>query len=294
MGIEASSHQGTCYLSRRQPLHFCPTTMTSVPIAGVAPARPAIKKARHHPIVRVTHWISALALFIMAGSGLRIFNASPAFARKGEFIRWWPFEGQRVADALTFGGWLGGARHWHFAMMWVLVANGLVYIGFLFLHGEWRTLRPVRGDIRDAIEMAKFYLYIRPMHPHQGKHNALQKTTYFVMILCGIMAVVTGIAIWKPVTLGWLTNLLGGYAIARWWHFLAMLILALLTLAHVIMVFAVDPYAIRAMTTGGYDEDRFSPEARNARPFVHLLPAHPDSAVNAPVAAHTSEKKVGS
>ena len=232
--------------------------------------------ARHHPVVRITHWVSALALFIMAGSGLRIFNASPAFARKGERIGFWPWEGTPVPDYLTFGAWLGGARHWHFAMMWLLVANGLVYIAFLFLHGEWRTLRPVRGDVRDAIEMARFYLYLRPRHPHQGKHNALQKTTYVAMILCGVLAVTTGIAIWKPVTLGWLTGLMGGYAMARWWHFLVMLILALLTLVHVIMVFAVDPYAIRAMTTGGYDEDRFSPEARNARPFVHLLPAHPE------------------
>ncbi|MEP6834135.1 MAG: cytochrome b/b6 domain-containing protein [Gemmatimonas sp.] len=245
---------------------------------SVSKAKPARTKARHHPIVRITHWISALALTIMAGSGLRIFNASPAFARKGGHAWWWPWEGTPVPDAVTFGGWLGGARHWHFAMMWLLVANGIVYIGFLFLHGEWRTLRPVRGDIRDAIEMAKFYLYIRPSHPHQGKHNALQKSAYLAMILCGIMAVTSGIAIWKPVSLGWLTNLMGGYALARWWHFLAMLILALLTLVHVIMVFAVDPYAIRAMTTGGYDEDRFSPEARNARPFVHLLPAHPEKA----------------
>lgn len=241
-------------------------------------------KARHSPIVRITHWVSALALFVMAGSGLRIFNASPAFARKGEYFSYWPWEGHPAPNILTFGGWLGGARHWHFAMMWLLVANALVYIGFLFLHGEWRQLRPVRGDARDALEMAKFYLYLRPKHPHQGKHNALQKTTYVVMILCGIAAVVTGIAIWKPVSIGWLTNLMGGYALARWWHFLAMLILGLLTLAHVVMVFAVDPYAIRAMTTGGYDESRFSPEARNARPFVHLLPATPGDAPAEPIA----------
>ncbi len=232
------------------------------------------RKARHHPIVRLTHWVSALALLIMGASGLRIFNAYPAFARKGEYFGWWPWEGQPIAANLTFGAWLGGARHWHFAMMWVLVANAVVYVGFLFLHGEWRSLRPVRGDFRDALEMTKFYLYLRPKHPVQdSKHNALQKNTYLVMLLAGVMAVVSGLAIWKPVSLGWITTLMGGYALARWWHFLAMLILATLTIIHVIMVFAVDPYAIRAMTTGGYDEDRFSPEARNGRPFVHLLPA---------------------
>ena len=81
--------------------------------------------SRHHPIVRITHWLSALALFVMAGSGLRIFNASPAFAPKGSTFPWWPWEGKPVPDIVTFGGWLGGARHWHFAMMWLLVANGV-------------------------------------------------------------------------------------------------------------------------------------------------------------------------
>ena len=240
------------------------------------PANAAHKGSRYHPVVRITHWLSAIAIFVMIGSGLRIYNASPGFSRKGEVFRWWPWEGLSIPANLTFGGWLGGARHWHFAMMWLLVANAIIYLGFIFLHGEWRTLQPVRGDIRDAWEMIKFYLYIRPNHPHQGKHNALQKTAYMTMIVCGIALVTTGIAIWKPVSLGWLTNLMGGYALARWWHFLAMMLLTALIFMHVFMVFAVDPYGIRAMTTGGYDEDRFSPEARNARPFVHLLPAHPD------------------
>jgi Ni/Fe-hydrogenase b-type cytochrome subunit len=239
------------------------------------------ESARYHPIVRVTHWVGAVAIFVMIGSGLRIFNAFPAFARKGETIWWWPWEGMSIPHNLTFGAWLGGARHWHFAMMWVLVINALIYLGFIFLHGEWRTLQPVRGDVRDAIEMAKFYLFIRKRHPHQGKHNALQKAAYNVMLLCGVVLVLTGLAIWKPVSLGWLTNAMGGFAMARWWHFLSMMILIALIFVHVFMVFAVDPYGIRAMTTGGYDEDRFSPEARNARPFVNFAPAHPTNDSNA-------------
>ena len=59
-----------------------------------------------------------------------------------------PWEHKPIPDALTFGGWLGGARHWHFAMMWVLVINGLVYLAFIYLHGEWRDLVPRRGDAR--------------------------------------------------------------------------------------------------------------------------------------------------
>jgi len=221
---------------------------------------------RHHWIVRVTHWVNAFALTIMVASGLRIFDAYPAFARKGETFCCYPFAGKIIPVGLTFGGWLAGARNWHFAMMWLLALNGLVYLGFIYLHGEWRDLVPRRGQLRDAWEMARFYVFARPDHPRQGKHNALQRATYFALPLFGIAAVVSGIAIWKPVELGWLTSILGGYVWARYWHFLAMVALVVLSLAHVFMVFAVDPYALRAMTTGGYNRDR-SPEARNARPF---------------------------
>ena len=227
---------------------------------------------RHHWIVRVTHWINAVALTLMVATGLRIFNAYPGFARRGETFCCYPFEGRPIPAWLTFGGWLAGARNWHFAMMWVLVVNGLVYLGFVYLHGEWRDLVPHKGDIRDAVEMLRFYLFIRQDHPHQGKHNALQRATYFAIPLVAIATVVTGMAIWKPVQLSGLTNLLGGYVWARYWHFVSMFVLVALSAAHVFMVFAVDPYALRAMTTGGYDE-RHSPEARNARPFWWKRPS---------------------
>ena len=249
-------------------------------------------RKRHHWIVRLTHWVNVIALGIMVASGLRIFNAYPAFARKGETFCCYPWEGTPIPAWLTFGGWLAGARHWHFAMMWLLVVNGLVYLGFVYLHGEWRDLVPRRGDLRDAIQMARFYLFIRKDHPHQGKHNALQRAAYFSMPLIGIVAVVSGIAIWKPVQFAALTNLLGGYVWARYWHFMAMVALIALTIVHVFMVFAVDPYSIRAMITGHYDE-RQSPEARNARPFfwkrpraVPPVPATPSELARFPEEEH--------
>lgn len=225
---------------------------------------------RHHWVVRLTHWINAVAVTVMVGSGLRIFNAYPRFARRGETFCCYPFEGKRIPAVLTFGGWLGGARNWHFAMMWLLVANGLLYLGFIYLHGEWRDLVPREGDLRDTREMIRFYLARRKDHPIQGKHNALQKTTYFVLPMLGIITVLSGIAIWKPVQLALLTDLFGGYVWARYWHFLCMSLIVLLSVIHVFMVFAVDPYSIRSMVTGGYDES-LSPEARNARPFQNLL-----------------------
>ncbi|MEJ7812295.1 MAG: cytochrome b/b6 domain-containing protein [Gemmatimonadaceae bacterium] len=263
-------------------------TTPGSPAESPTPAHPRV---RHHWVVRVTHWASAVAFTIMVGSGLRIFAAYPHFARKGETFCCFPFEHRPLpgwVHHLYIGGWLAGGRHWHFAAMWLLILSGLVYLGFVYLHGEWRDLVPRRGDPRDALEMAKFYLFVRKDHPRQGKHNALQKGAYFVMPIVGVVIVLTGLAIWKPVSLGWLTALFGGYVWARYWHFVSMVALVLLAVGHVFMVLAVDPYSIRSMITGGYSE-RLSPEARNARPFYHLLPrwgrsarATPDSAV-APV-----------
>jgi thiosulfate reductase cytochrome b subunit len=226
---------------------------------------------RTHWMVRVTHWINVIALPLMVASGLRIFNAYPAFARKGETFCCYPFAHKPIPAALTLGGWLAGGRHWHFAVMWILVVNALVYLGFIYLHGEWRELAPHRGDVHRAWEMIEFYAFRLKKHPHQGKHNALQKAAYFAMPIVAAIIVLSGVAIWKPVQLHWLTMLFGGYVWARYVHFVAMVLLVLLVLGHVFMVFAVDPYSLRSMVTGWYDEDQ-SPEARNARPFYHLLP----------------------
>jgi thiosulfate reductase cytochrome b subunit len=225
---------------------------------------------RNHWVVRLTHWVNVVAIVVMAGSGMRIFNAHPSFARPGERFPLNPWDGHPIPASLTFGSWLGGARHWHFAMMWLLVANALVYLGFLFLHGEWRDIAPRRGDARDVVEMVRYYLFVRKDHPRQGKHNALQRSAYFAMPVLGAIIVLSGLAIWKPVSLGFITVLFVNYKWARVVHFAAMALLLLLALVHVFMVFTVDPYSLRAIVTGWYDRTR-SPEARNARPFYHLF-----------------------
>jgi len=238
------------------------------------------EKVRHHWIVRVTHWLNAIAFTLMVGSGLRIFNAYPSFHRKGETFCCWPFEGTPAPVWLTFGSFLGSARQWHFAMMWVLVVTGIVYVAFIYLHGEWRELVPRRGDLRDAWQMIRFYVSQRPDHPTHGKHNALQKATYFVMPFVAAVIVLTGIAVWKPVSLGWLTAIFGGYVWARYWHFMGMLTLVLMSVVHVFMVISVDPYSVRSMLTGGHS-DRLSPIARNARPFRNLFPKRKASSEHA-------------
>jgi hypothetical protein len=98
-------------------------------------------RPRHHWVVRVTHWVNVLAVVLMVGSGFRIFNAYPRFARKGETFCCYPFEGDPIPAWLTFGGWLAGARNWHFAAMWLLVVNGLIYVAFISFddgyHESW-------------------------------------------------------------------------------------------------------------------------------------------------------------
>lgn len=225
---------------------------------------------RHHAVVRLTHWVNLVAVVLMTGSGLRILQAYPAFHRPGETIFGVAPTVDFIPRWLSIGGWLGGARQWHFAMMWVLALNGLAYVGFLFLHGEWRDLAPRRGDARDVVAMLRYYLGRVTTHPVQGKHNALQKLAYAAMPFLGLVLVLSGLAIWKPVTLGWITALFGNYVIARLVHFLAMVALLGLAVGHVFMVFSTDPYALRSMISGWYDERR-SPEARNARPFRNLF-----------------------
>ena len=111
---------------------------------------------RHHAVVRITHWVNVIALTIMIGSGLRIFNAYPAFARRGESFCCYPFEHRPIPAALTFGGWLAGARNWHFAMMWVLAVNGCIYLALGITTGRFRRkLVPIRpADVLADIKAA--------------------------------------------------------------------------------------------------------------------------------------------
>jgi thiosulfate reductase cytochrome b subunit len=93
---------------------------------------------------------------------------------------------------------------------------------------------------------------LRKEHPPQGKHNALQKGAYSFIILLGVIAVLSGFAIYKPVQLSWLTRLFGGYELARYWHFVAVWLFIGFTLLHVALVFLVDPASLRAIITGWY------------------------------------------
>ena len=213
--------------------------------------QPPVK--RHHGIVRVAHWLTAIVLLGMIASGLQIYGAFSHFGIRGEtFPLPNPFDGRPFPEWSRLGGWLAGGLNWHFALAWPFVITGLVYLFFLGLTGEWRPLLFRPRDVGPAVQMQLYYLKLRKEHPPQGKHNALQKGAYTFIVFLGALSALTGFAIYKPVQLSWLTSLFGGYELARYWHFVAVWVFVGFTLLHVTLVFLVDPASLRAMTTGWY------------------------------------------
>jgi len=213
--------------------------------------RPPVK--RHHWIVRLTHWLSAILLVGLIASGLQIYGAFPHFGPRGEpYPLPNPWAGEGFPKWARLGGWLAGGLNWHFTLAWPFVITGLGYVTFLAVSGEWRSLLFRRRDVRPALEMQLYYLRLRREHPSQGKHNALQKAAYTGIVVMGAISVLSGFAIYKPVQLWWLTTLFGGYELARYWHFVAVWIFVGFTLLHVLLVLTVDPASLRSMVTGWY------------------------------------------
>jgi thiosulfate reductase cytochrome b subunit len=201
----------------------------------------------------LTHWLNAIFLIGMIGSGLQIYTAYAHFGIRGSLLNVPnPLAGRPVPHWARLGGWLAGGLNWHFFLAWPFVITGLVYIGFLFASGEWRSLVFRPRDIRPAVQMQLYYLRLRKDHPAQGKHNALQKAAYTFIVVLGVLAALTGFAIYKPVQLCWLTAAFGGYELARYWHFVAVWLFIGFTLVHVALVFLADPASMRAMITGWY------------------------------------------
>lgn len=217
----------------------------------VAPVRPPLVK-RHHWLVRTTHWANAVLLAGMVMSGLQIYHAFPHFGLRGGpyFPNHW--DGRYFPNWARLGGWLAGGLNWHFALAWPFVITGAAYLLFLIFSGEWRSLLFRPRDVPRAWQMQLYYLRLRKEHPPQGKHNALQKAAYSFIFVLGVLSVLTGFAIYKPVQLSWLTSAFGGYELARYWHFWAVWIFVAFTLVHVALVFLVDPASLRAMLTGWY------------------------------------------
>jgi thiosulfate reductase cytochrome b subunit len=189
-----------------------------------------------HPAwVRVCHWINAIAILLMIGSGWQIFNAAPLF----DFT---------FPRSITLGDWLGGALLWHFTAMWVLVVNGLVYVTLGFATGRFRRkLWPISPS--EIFADIKAALTFKLSHDDLSQYNAVQKVLYVGILLVAAVIVTSGLGIWKPVQFQEITAFYGGYDTARWVHFIAMSAIVTFLVVHVSLAVIV-PKSLRAMVTG--------------------------------------------
>jgi thiosulfate reductase cytochrome b subunit len=209
--------------------------MSSITVSQQPAAPTTTGKAIQPAWVRTLHWINAFAMILMIMSGWQIYNASPLF----DF---------RFSSAITLGGWLGGALQWHFAAMWLLMVNGLVYLILGFATGRFRKkLLPISpsGVIADTKAALTGHL----SHDDLTRYNYVQKLLYVGIILVGIVIVLSGLSIWKPVQLQYLTALFGGYDFARYVHFAAMSAIVAFLIVHVALALLV-PKSLRAMIIG--------------------------------------------
>lgn len=196
---------------------------------------PAAARAKIHPlVVRAGHWINAVAMFVMIMSGLGIHNAYPVM----------PFS---FPTTMTIGGGLTGALQWHLAAMWLLAVNGLVYLFHGFFSGRFRVrFAPlsIGQGLRDGL------LGLRGKLSHDvSSYNGAQRLLYVGVIAVAALAVLSGLAIWKPVQFGLLTRLMGDFDTARIVHFVAMALIVLFILVHVTMALLV-PRSLLAMIRG--------------------------------------------
>lgn len=194
-----------------------------------------IPASSHPRWLRLTHWLNALAVLVMVTSGWRIYNASPLY----DFS---------FPKGITLGGWLGGALQWHFAAMWFLVVNGLVYLIINLASGRLsRRFFPVspKGVLQDLWAALRGRLG----HADLSHYNQVQRLAYLFVMLDITLLVVSGLVLWKSVQFPLLRELLGGYEAARHVHFIAMALLVAFVAVHLVMV-ALVPKTLLAMIIG--------------------------------------------
>jgi len=216
-----------------------PATATAGPATGPATATtgPAtataatIRLEEKHPLaIRWMHWINFPVLFTMIWSGLLIYwNDSDNVYRHPHAVYRVGIGGWTLFR--MFPAWFYTNRFWdmryhvteglgyHFFFMWIFAVNGLAYVSYLAISGNWRLMAPTMKSWKEAAQVTLFDLHLSKVHPPVKKFNGAQKIAYTTIILMGAGSLVTGLSIYKPTQAHWLTTLLGGYEMARWEHF---------------------------------------------------------------------------
>lgn len=214
-----------------------------------------VTAAYEHPwAVRFSHWLNAAAVLVLAASGLRIFIAFPSFGPKIP-----EHDVLNIPQALTLGGWLGGALQWHFTFMWVFAGGGLLYLAYQFFSGHYKTVLFVPRDAKGVWPMARHYFLFGPKPAATGQYNPLQKLAYTATVLCGAASLLTGLVLYKPVQFSWLAWPMGGYHLARVWHFAAMCGLLAFIPGHLMMVALHGWSNFTSMLTGWKRDPEYFP-----------------------------------
>jgi thiosulfate reductase cytochrome b subunit len=217
-----------------------------------------------HPLpLRIMHWINAVAIFIMIGSGWRIYNDDVIFG-----ILHFP-------DSVVIGKWAQYGLQWHFFGMWIFVLNGIAYLSYGIATGRFRRkLFPI--SVTGFIATVGDALRFRLSHDDLTHYNAVQKILYLGVMLIGILIVISGLALWKPVQFSELANLFGSFQNIRLVHFFCMTAIVAFILVHVTLALLV-PRSLVAMLTGGpvVKDDVLKDDVADATPIAANTEATP-------------------
>lgn len=206
---------------------------------------------RKHPLaIRWLHWINFPLLAMMIWSGLLIYWANRVYGIRFFGYELFKFFPDGFFDALGVPYRLAEGLQLHFFFMWLFAVNGLIYFVYLVFSGEWRAILPVPGSFKRALRVALYDVKLTRTKPPQGKYNDAQRIAYTSVVLMGAGSIITGLAIYKPLQLAWLTSLLGGYQWARWLHFWLTIFFVLFFAVHVLQVAIAGWANFRSMVTG--------------------------------------------
>ncbi|HKT69646.1 MAG TPA: cytochrome b/b6 domain-containing protein, partial [Terriglobales bacterium] len=222
---------------------------------GPEPQLKLVTAVYEHPwAIRFTHWLNAAAVFVLAATGLQIFRAFPSFGAKipeRDLLN--------IPKALTLGGWLGGALQWHFTFMWLFAGSGLLYIAYQLISRHYKTVLFRPRDVKGVWPMTRHYFLFGPKPALTEQYNALQKLAYTATVLFGVASLLTGIVLYKPVQFSWLAWPMGGYHLARVWHFVAMCGFLAFIPGHLIMVVLHGWSNFASMLTGWKRDPEYLP-----------------------------------
>jgi thiosulfate reductase cytochrome b subunit len=206
--------------------------------------------SKHPAAIRWFHWINFPLLAIMIWSGMLIYWANDVYRIGWGGFTLFHFFPDWAYKTFNFGHRLAEGMAWHFAFAWLFAINGVAYVVYTIVSGEWRYLAPNRNSLREAIQVTLYDLHLSKTQPPRRKFNGAQQFAYTSIIVMGVGSLVTGLAIWKSVQFGWLVALLGGYRAARVEHFLLTIAYVLFFLVHIAQVIRAGWNNFRAMVTG--------------------------------------------